>query len=100
MLMLDVPLAYAGTKDGVIRVVQLSGGNTLLIGLTSELTSAAFTAGDLLCLDRAHMGTNVRDSDPASSTLTFTSAIPAWAGKPYPLWNWACQYDNLPIEGA
>ncbi len=106
MLMLDVPLIYSGAKDGLIRSVQLNGSNTQLIGLVSEIgfsggsTSATFNVGDLICLDRAKMATNVRDSDPTSSMLTFSSTISAWAGKPYPLWNWCCQYDNLAIEGA
>ena len=90
------------TALGVARGVTFDGSNTMLIGETRELRTGAgygpFVAGDTLTLRRMNPYTNFRDSDNLMSLNTF-SAGPR-AGKPYPMHNWACQYEAMPIQGA
>ena len=90
------------TALGVARGVTFDGTNTVLTGETRELRTGAgygpFVAGDTLTLRRMNPYTNFRDSDNLMSLNTF-SAGPR-AGKPYPLHNWACQYEAMPIQGA
>lgn len=90
------------TALGVARGVTFDGTNTVLTGETRELRTGGsygpFVAGDTLTFRRMNPYTNFRDSDNLMSLNTF-SAGPR-AGKPYPLHNWACQYEAMTVKGA
>jgi hypothetical protein len=98
----DVFYLYGPTSRGTIRDVQFTGGNTVFTGEDRELltggTYTPFSAGNALSFGRVFGGLNVRDSDSAMSVNTFATG--RRAGQPYPLHNWACQGDGIPIEGA
>lgn len=72
----------------------------MLTGETREVrTTGGYVApsvGDLALFGRAFPGTNIRDSDMAGS-INIAVAGPG-TGKPYPLYNWACQYAGLAIQ--
>ncbi|MNL82926.1 hypothetical protein D3C87_2104390 [compost metagenome] len=78
------------------------GTDTVLTGETRELrtggTYGPFAIGDVLTLRRMNPYTNFRDSDNLMSLITFAAG--PRMGKPYPMHNWACQYEALPIQGA
>lgn len=90
------------TALGVARSVTFDGTYTVLTGETRELrtggTYGPFQAGDTLTLRRMNPYTNFRDSDNLLSLKSFAAG--PRAGKPYPLHNWACQYEAMPIQGA
>ena len=90
------------TAQGVARGVTFDGTNTVLIGETRELRTGAgygpFVAGDTLTLRRMNPYTNFRDSDNLLSLNTFAAG--PRTGMPYPLHNWACQYEAMTIQGA
>lgn len=86
----------------VVRSVAYDGTNTVLTGETREIRTdgsyVSVQAGDTLSFGRIFSATNVRDSDNAASLYTFSTGPNA--GKPYPLYNWCCRYDSLPVTGA
>ena len=73
-------------------------GKTHTVTIDMEDIAYTMEPGDTLTLRRMNPYTNFRDSDNLMSLNTF-SAGPR-AGKPYPLHNWACQYEAMPIQGA
>ena len=90
------------TALGVARGVTFDGTDTVLTGETRELRTGAgygpFAVGDVLTLRRMNPYTNFRDSDNLLSLNTFAAG--PRMGRPYPMHNWACQYEALPIQGA
>ena len=90
------------TALGVARGVTFDGTYTVITGETRELradgTYGPFAGGDVLTLRRMNPYTNFRDSDNLLSLNTFATG--PRAGKPYPLHNWACQYEAMKIKGA
>ena len=82
---------------GIVRSVAYDGADTVMTGEVRELTTP-FTVGDVLSFRRLNTYTNFRDSDNAMAINTFSSG--SRAGKLYPLYNWACQYDGMLIQGA
>ena len=86
----------------VVRSVAFDGTNTVLTGETREIRTdgsyVALQVGDTTNFGRIFSATNFRDSDNAASLYTFSSGPKA--GKPYPLQNWCCRYDSLPVTGA
>ncbi|MCH4885545.1 hypothetical protein [Pseudomonas sp. TMW22080] len=90
------------TALGVARGVTFDGTYTVITGETRELrtggTYGPFASGDVLTLRRMNPYTNFRDSDNLLSLNTFATG--PRAGKPYPLHNWACQYEAMKIKGA
>ena len=90
-------LLSSSNGRGIVRSVAYDGANTVMTGEVRELTTP-FTAGDALSFRRLNTYTNFRDSDNAMAINTFSAGTRA--GKLYPLYNWACQYDGMQIQGA
>lgn len=95
-------LRGTGPSQGIMRSVELVGGNTVLTGELREIRTdgayGQFTAGQSLTFERAVPFTNLRDSDNALALKTFSSGY--WSGLTYPLYNWLAQYNGLAIKGA
>lgn len=90
-------LLSSSNGRGIVRSVAYDGANTVMTGEVRELTTP-FTVGDALSFRRLNTYTNFRDSDNAMAINTFSAGTRA--GKLYPLYNWACQYDGMQIQGA
>lgn len=90
-------LLSSSNGRGIVRSVAYDGASTVMTGEVRELTTP-FTVGDELSFRRLNTYTNFRDSDNAMAINTFSAG--SRAGKLYPLYNWACQYDGMQIQGA
>lgn len=90
-------LLSSSNGRGIVRSVAYDGTSTVMTGEARELTTP-FTVGDALSFRRLNTYTNFRDSDNAMAINTFSTG--SRAGKLYPLYNWACQYDGMLIQGA
>lgn len=92
-------LGGTAAAQAVIRQVSIENGSTTLRYENRERRNDVdFAVGQSLIALRPFSYGNLRDSDPETSTYTFSdSAYGRRAGQHYPLWNWSVLFSTLPF---